>query len=239
LYLDYYKATTDFDFARVRKTYDAMQSSWQKWYDINTDLVANEAPAYMKRFLEDFVEQGEKYSSGDYKLIHPLPDSMPTMLDPQELGLSLRYQSAELDESKFLKTKTYSTTWDAQGLTGLRSGAVWYRHRFTLPAEAKGQPIGLFIGGVEDEVRVWINGKVVGTSGQRFSISAVFDLTDDIKQEGENVLALEVVRNSAANEIGLGGLLRPSYIFSGPRLAAKAPATLNLPAVLPGGGDIK
>ncbi|HVF09367.1 MAG TPA: DUF4838 domain-containing protein, partial [Abditibacteriaceae bacterium] len=239
LYLDYHKATLEFDFPRVKKAYDAMQASWQKWYEVNTDLVANEAPAYLKRFLVQFVDQGLQYSTGDYKMIHRLPDVMPTMLDPEEVGHTMRYQAPDLDDSKFFKTKTYSTTWDAQGLTGLRKGAVWYRHRFTLPAEAKGKPIGLFIGGVEDEARVWLNGKVIGTSGRRFSFPSAFDLTDDIKAEGENVLVLQIVRNSAANEIGVGGLMRPSFLFTGPRLELKAPQPLNLPEALPGGGDIK
>src|SRR5690606_3353242 len=112
-----------------------------------------------------------------------------------------------------IRTRTISTTWDAQGLAGLRSGAVWYRHHFTLPADLQGEPIGLFIGGVEDEARVWINGRYLGTIGRAFSKPAVFDLTDGLASTGDNVLAIQVVRNSAANEIGLGGIIRPCYLF--------------------------
>jgi hypothetical protein len=88
---------------------------------------------------------------------------------------------------------------------------------------------------VEDEARVWINGNLVGTSGSRFSTPSVFDLTDGIKYDGDNVLAMEVVRNSKANEIGLGGIIRPSFLFSGPRLAKKAEGTPELRRILPGG----
>jgi hypothetical protein len=156
------------------------------------------------------------------------------MFDPNIVGHRMRYHRPEINDTQFITTRTISTTWDAQGLAGVRSGAVWYRHHFQLPREAKRQPIGLFIGGVEDEARVWINGNLIG-SGRGFSRPFVFDLTDGIDYDGDNLLAIQVIRNSKANEIGLGGLLRPSFIFTGPRLESKAPKPLELRRVLPGG----
>lgn len=235
LYLAYYRATTNFDFAAAKTGYDAMLAHWQKDYDSNTDMVANETPAYLKRFIGSFVDEAGKYSSGEYRIIERLPDALPTLLDPNAIGHRMQFFSPTLQEANLVRTKTYSSTWDAQGLVGMRTGAVWYRHRFRVAAADKGKPIGLFLGGFEDEARVWINGKLVGTSGQRFSMPAVFDLTSAINADGDNVVAIEIVRNSAANEIGLGGLLRPSYLFTGPRLATPAPQPLELRRVLPGG----
>jgi len=225
----------DFDFPAAAERYEAMNAYWQATYDINTDLVANETPAYMKRFLSKFVEQAVTYSTGEYRMIQALPDDLKTMFDPNDVGHRMRYQGRAINDSGFVKTRTYSTTWDAQGLTGLRTGAVWYRYHFTLPKRVKGEPIGLFIGGVEDEARVWINGQVVGTSGRGFSVPFQFDLTDGIDYDGENVLAIQVIRNSAANEIGLGGIIRPCFLFAGPRLENKARKPLELRRVLPGG----
>lgn len=235
LYLTYYRASLRFDFPATKAAYDAMLAFWQQCYAQNTDTVANETPAYLKRFIGDFVAQGAQYSSTPYRLLAPLPDELPTAFDPAEVGERMQLADPAISDNRFVKTKTISSTWDAQGLAGLRTGAVWYRHHFTLPAEVKGQPIGLFLGGFEDEARVWINGQLVGTSGQRFSRPAVFDLTDGIRYDGENVLAIQVVRNSMANELGLGGLLRPSYLFTGPRLAEKAPKPLAVGRILPGG----
>src|SRR5207253_1852077 len=110
-----------------------------------------------------------KYSTGEYKIVDKLPDALTTLFDPDIVGSGLNYQRAEINDSGFQKTKTYSTTWDAQGLAGLRSGAVWYRYHFQLPAEARGKALALFLGGFEDEARVWINGRSIGTSGRRFS----------------------------------------------------------------------
>jgi len=235
LYLNYFKATTEYDFAKAQTGYQAMLDFWKKTYDTNTDLVANETPSYLKRFVGAFVDASAKYSTGEYKIAERLPDELQTMHDPHIVGHRMGYQNPELNDRGFAKTKTYTSTWDAQGLTGLRSGAVWYRHRFRLAKELKGKPVGLFLGGFEDEARVWINGRVVGTSGQRFSMPVAYDLTEGINYDGENMVAIQVIRNSAANEIGLGGIIRPGFIFTGPRLATKAPAPLELRRILPGG----
>lgn len=235
LYLKYHAATLRFDFPAAKAGYEAMVAHWQKFYDTNTDLVANEAPGYLRRFMLKFVDGGLKYSSAPYSLVHAIPDELPTMFDPHEVGHEMNYHSPAINDSRFVRTRTISTTWDAQGLAGIRSGAVWYRIHFTLPAAAKDQPIGLFVGSVEDEARVWINGKLIGTSGRGFSRPFLFDLTDGILYQGDNLLAIQVVRNSKANEIGLGGIIRPSFIFSGPRLEQASRKPLDLGRVLPGG----
>ena len=235
LYLDYHDATRAFDFATAKAKYDAMNDLWTRVFETNNDLVAGEAPQYLKRFLARFVDGAVKYSSGEYEMVVKLPDEVKTMFDPYDTGHRMRYQSPHINDGGFITTRTFSTTWDAQGLTGLRDAAVWYRYHFELPAGAKDKPVGLFIGGVEDEARVWINGEEIGTSGRGFSVPFVFDLTDGIDYTGNNVLAVQVVRNSKANEIGLGGIIRPSFIFTGPRLETAAPRPLNLGRVLPGG----
>jgi hypothetical protein len=234
-YLNFFNATKRHDFPATKATYDAMHELWQQTYDQNTDLVSNEGPAYLKRYIARFVDQGLQFSSAPYRIVVKIPDELPTAFDPNTVGHRMQYHNPAVNDSGWLRTKTFSSTWDAQGLGGLRNCAVWYRHRFTLPAEAKGQPVGLFIGGVEDEARVWINGKLVGTSGRAFSAPSQFDMTDEINYAGENVLAIQVIRNSAANEIGLGGIIRPCFVFTGPRLPNKAPKPLELRRVLPGG----
>ena len=243
LYLDFVAGSNRLDFPSVRRTYDAMHANWQALYDMDSQLAAKEVPNYFKRYLEQFVTEGTKYSQPPYQIVYAIPDELPTLWDPQAVGHLMRFYEPQMNDAGFIRTRTFSTTWDAQGLGALRNAAVWYRVRFTLPKEASaGQPIGLFIGAVEDEARVWINGQSIGTSGRGFSKPFVFDLTDEIKTDGtENVLAIQVVRNSAANEIGLGGIFRPCFVFSGPRLPSKAPKPLELRRVLPGGelGEIE
>ena len=190
--------------------------------------------------------QERQYSSGAYRTLERLPDEMITIFDPNVVGHRLRYQSPAINDSGFVTTKTYSTPWEAQGLAALRQGAVWYRYRFKLPVAVKGKPVGLFLGGFEDAARVWINGKVVGTTAPETSLltatgTAVFDLSDGIKYDGENLVAIQVVRLGTPTTNRMGGIVRPSFLFTGPRLPRKAPAPLELRRVLPGGalGEIE
>ena len=64
LYLAYHQATLAFDFPAAQAGFDAMLAQWQKTYDANSDLVANEAIPYLRRFIGPFVSEGLKYSTG-------------------------------------------------------------------------------------------------------------------------------------------------------------------------------
>jgi hypothetical protein len=244
LYLEYFEAAKKFDFALAKERYEALKKQWAAGYEMNSDVVSNEANAYFIRFLEKFVVDGAMYSSAPYKILYALPDELPTKFDKDEVGHLLKYQNVEYNEAHWSKTKTYSSTWHAQGLAkDHRVGAVWYRTRFTAPAALEeGQGVGLFIGACEDEARVWVNGEFIGSSGQRFSAPSTFDLTSKIKAGEENVIAIMIVRNSAANEIGLGGILRESFVFTGPRLKEQASKKdVEMRRILPGGelGEIE
>ncbi len=235
LYLNFHTAYTSFDFAETSRLYQEMLNSWQVAYDENSNLVAKEVPQYLKRYLEKFVKEGALYSSTPYRIVSKIPDQLPTMLDPNNVGEQLNFPNPALNDSMLINTRTWSAPWDAQGLGAYRSGAIWYRVPVDIPADLRGQPIGLFVGGVEDEVFVWLNGRSVGRSGRGFSVPFTFDLTDAARPGERNVLALKVVRNSAANEIGLGGIIRPCYLFTGPRLEKERKPEEPARRVLPGG----
>jgi len=203
-YLDYFDATGRFDFARALDRYNAMQATWSKAYALNPDIAAKEAPQYLERFIGAFVRQAAAYTSGDYRLVQPLPDALETAL-----GAPGDTPPAD----GWRPTKTFSSTWDAQRLSVSADQAVWYRYRFAAPA---GRPLYLFLGSFNDEATVFVNGHRVGSSGRRYSQPAVFDLTPALKA-GENQLLIRIVRNQSLNEIGVGGLFRPSFLFTGPR----------------------
>lgn len=197
LYLAYDAAAKRFDFRTALDRYEAMHATWKVWFDRNPDTVAREAPVYLERFIGPFVRE-----AAALQVVQPLPDRMKTMIGPGD------FQDPALDDSAWPLTATWSSTWDAQRLSG---GTVWYRHRFTVtPDEAKG--LALFLGGFDDRATVWLNGEMVGDSGRRFSAPATFDLPG-IKP-GENLLVIRIAREHPHNEIGIGGLIRQSFLFS-------------------------
>jgi hypothetical protein len=234
LYLQYRQAVTSFDFVKGKARFDAMVAHWDAYQKKNPDLVSRYGRRYLDWLFKPYVEQGLKYSTGEYRIVHRIPDALPTILDPTVQGQFMGYFHPELSDTGRMTTKTFSTTWDAQGLGAYRQGAVWYRICFDLPANLKGKGIGLYLGAVEDEVHVWCNGAYLG-SGRGFISPFAFDLTAQARFGGENLVAMQVIRRNMLNEAGLGGLLYPSFVFAGPQLEQVAPRTERLQRILPGG----
>ncbi|MEG3088242.1 DUF4838 domain-containing protein [Sphingomonas sp. PB4P5] len=218
-YLDYYAATTRLDFAAAKAAYEAIGAAWHQAHAQNSDLAAKEAPEYLDRFVGPFATEAALYSSAPYAIVAPLPDTLQTAFATEAEGLRRGYDRAETNEAGFAPTKTYSLTWDAQRLVK-PDGAVWYRYRFQAPAAVAGKTVSLFLGSFDDTATVWLNGKLVGTSGRQFSKPVTFDLAGQIKPGSENLLAIHVERSAGISEIGIGGLLRPSFLFSGPAWVA-------------------
>ena len=68
-----------------------------------------------------------------------------------------------------------------------------YRRHFAVPAAGRGRDIVLTIGSATSNVRVWVNGKMVGYS-EDSKLQADFDITKYVKPGKDNLIALEVFR---------------------------------------------
>ena len=124
------------------------------------------------------------------------------------------FESPALDDSKW-DTIPVPGLWDLEGWCDpmyLNIGYPWrghfennppqvpsehnyvgqYRRTFTIGKGWAGKQICLNIGSATSNVRVWVNGKMVGYS-QDSKLEARFDITKYVK-EGENLLALEIFR---------------------------------------------
>jgi len=97
-----------------------------------------------------------------------------------------------------------------------------YRRTFTVPADWKGRQIILNFDGVDSFFYLWINGRYVGFSKNSRN-TARFDISDCLK-EGENILAVEVYRNSdgsfleAQDMFRLPGIFRSTYLTAFPKI---------------------
>ncbi len=235
-YLAFDQAAQAYDFPKALEIYNRIIANWTAQKTENPDLVCEYAKIYADYFIKEFVTSAATYASPPYQVAFKFPDRLPTIIDIPSAGHLLNYQGPDLNDSHFLQTRTFGSTWDAQGLGSLKKASVWYRiHLPALQAPA-GQGVGLFLGSFDDEAVVYLNGKLIGTSGIRFCQSALFDLTDAIHPDKPNLLAIQIKRSIVANELGTGGLFRPSYLFTGPRLDKKAPAQITHQRILPGAG---
>ncbi len=104
------------------------------------------------------------------------------------------------------------TTFDARNEVGS------YRREFSIPENWKGREIYINFDGVDSFFYLWINGKYVGFSKNSRN-AARFNITPYLKK-GENVVAVEVYRNSdgsfleAQDMFRLPGIFRSVYLTS-------------------------
>lgn len=241
-YLDFYEAYTDFEFEDAKKAYEKMMELY-KQEDAKTDhtLNANRAGGldYPRYYIKPFAEESVKYSSSPYKIIEKVPERMKFVYDMDDIGEKLSYNSPLLIDDEYPELSTYKSTLSRQGGIGFKKSgsSIWYRSRVALPKLklAKDEGIGIFLGGFDNNVTVYINGVKAG-SAKGFLKPAVFDVTDLVDKAGkENSVIIKVTRTGNP-EAATGGLMYPSFFFKGPRLPAdeKNPKPEEFKIVLPG-----
>lgn len=98
-----------------------------------------------------------------------------------------------------------------------------YRRNFNVPADWKGRQVILNFDGVDSFFYLWVNGRYVGFSKNSRN-TARFDITNYLKEGGENSLAVEVYRNSdgsfleAQDMFRLPGIFRSTYLTAFPQV---------------------
>ena len=98
-----------------------------------------------------------------------------------------------------------------------------YRRTFTVPATWKGRTVYINFDGVDSFFYLWVNGHYVGFSKNSRN-TASFDITRFLNKQGENVVAVEVYRNSdgsfleAQDMFRLPGIIRSTYLTSVPEV---------------------
>ena len=101
-----------------------------------------------------------------------------------------------------------------------------YRRTFTVPAEWEGHEIYINFDGVDSFFYLWINGKYVGFSKNSRNLAA-FNITKYLAKKGENVVAVEVYRNSDASFLEAQDMFRLPGIFRTVSLTATSPVQLR------------
>lgn len=225
IYLAYHQATLEFDFPKAKTIFEQLIAHQNAMMSTNSLMATTYTTHQLTRFLKDFSATAAQYSTGEYQVVYKLPDQLATSIDSYRAGETMRFFSPSLKDENWLRTKTYSTTWDDQAMTLPKSGSVWYRHRFDATKPAANESVGLMLGGYNDTARVWLNGEKLLPLNPPpvyggLMKPAVYDLTAALKAGGDNLLAIEIQKNSAADFYGVGGLTRPSFVFKGPKLLA-------------------
>jgi len=94
-----------------------------------------------------------------------------------------------------------------------------YRRTFEVPSEWSGNQVFLNFDGVDSFFYLWVNGQYAGFSKNSRNV-AQFDITKYLR-EGENLLAVEVYRNSDGSNLEVQDMFRLPGIFRTVALEAK------------------
>jgi len=117
--------------------------------------------------------------------------------------------------------------WVMQGFDVPDNSWAGYRRTITVPDDWKGKSIKLKCDAVYSEGRVYINGKLVGKTGQGGFTPSELDVTDYIRPGAENTIALAVTNDTINEKLSfmskyaqhaLGGITRKIYLFALPKL---------------------
>ena len=88
----------------------------------------------------------------------------------------------------------------------------YYRTAFTVPAAWRGQRIAIRFDGVLYGYDLWINGKEVGSWRSGYN-TAIFDITDYLKRQGKQQLAMRVISQFRGSDFDYNDDWAPSGIF--------------------------
>ena len=118
----------------------------------------------------------------------------------------------------------WGTTFDTNppyiGETNNYTGS--YRKTFVLPDDWKGQQVYFHVGSATSNLKVWVNGKLVGYS-EDSKVAAEFDITKYVKK-GENLIAMQVMRWCDGSYLEdqdfwrFTGIAREVYLYARPKL---------------------
>lgn len=101
-----------------------------------------------------------------------------------------------------------------------------YRRNFKIPDNWKGREVYINFDGVDSFFYLWINGHYVGFSKNSRNLAA-FNITKYLKKESENLVAVEVYRNSDASFLESQDMFRLPGIFRTVSLTSSNPVEIR------------
>lgn len=150
-------------------------------------------------------------------LVAALPLECPFRRDPFNRGVLMEWYAADFAEADW-ETRNTFFLWDQQEkpLTAAGDdwdGYGWYRMHVDIPAQWKGKPMRLRLGGVINEAWVWVNGNYAGHRPHRLwwsgDRSLDLDISAQVRPGQENLIAIRV-----HNDTDIGGIYRRGFLYS-------------------------
>ena len=159
-----------------------------------------EAEKFKNQMYIDQIQSGERKASNDWY----------AKLNQTDKGLQSRptWKDPAFNASSW-PTMPIPSYWADHGL-GEVNGVVWFRKEIEVLASMIGKPVRLFMGRIVDADSVFINGKLVGTTGYQYP-QRNYHVPAGVLQAGKNTIVVRIISNS-----GLGGFVKekPYQLFN-------------------------
>ncbi len=180
-------------------------------------LLGKHAESYLRRFFSRTTEEGFERTRGGNELVAGLDDWWQFQIDPEGVGETLGWWQPEKTGGNWQRIRTSTASWSDQGLRYYK-GLAWYRQTVRIPERFRGRRVVLWVGGVDEKAKVWVNGKLLGESPKGCFRPFELDATDAVRPGQLNTVVL-CVTNVVLNEVGTGGITGPVFFYSPPATA--------------------
>jgi hypothetical protein len=166
--------------------------------------------------LKQYLAKQKLIDGTQGELVAALPETWKFKTDPHNQGVTFEWHAQPLDNSwRNIKT---TSSWEIQGLQDKNAhgydGHAWYRTSFDAPTKFRGKKMTLFLGGLNNQAWVWVNGKLAGATPfheywERWKYHDTVDISDFVKPGQKNEIAIRIW-----NDQNAGGMFRRSFIYA-------------------------
>ncbi len=200
------------DFVKSKRMLDRINAIREQLLSNDPPLIGRKAESYMNRFFSKTTQEGYERISGGNQFIVGLDDTWMFQIDPERVGEATGWWRPENIGGNWRQIKTSTSSWSNQGLRYYK-GLAWYRQTVKIPAEYAGRRTFLWVGGIDELAKVWVNGKVLGISPKGSFTPFELDATEAIRPGQINTVVI-CVSNVTLNEVGTGGITGPVMFYA-------------------------
>lgn len=170
------------------------------------------APTYLDLFFGKIIRQAHERTSGRNELVAGLKDKWEFQIDPEGIGQSVGWQKPNSTGGNWQVVRAYSSNWSSYGLRYYQ-GDAWYRQSVEIPEQFKGRKIILWVGAVDEQASIWVNGQPIGESPAAAFVPFEMDITDAVVFGESNTVVMRT-RNVQLDELGTGGIIAPVILYT-------------------------
>lgn len=222
---DYGAANLEMMAALNAFRFEAAKAAHDRAVDLQEKGIAMDPPLfwppasrnYLRRFWTRTVESAVERVKNGNEIVACLPDEWLFILDPLDGGEALGFWKPGMGTNMWTRIKTFSQSWSNQGLRYYK-GEAWYRTTVEVHRRFTGRPIRLWLGGVDDSAKAWLNGvplEVMSRGAAPSGIPWEFDASRAVRFGQPNVIVVKV-SNRQIDELGTGGLTGPAMLWAAP-----------------------